>query len=97
MIDAVQQTARLLSPELYRRGRILLAPPSAHSSCWRVFGGGLSAEVHEHEEDDVCSYVLKGPDGKTLRQGVTDNLAAALRVATSLLYDLSDGEYQAVA
>lgn len=97
MIDTVQQTARLLSPELYRRGRILLAPPSAHSSCWRVFGGGLSAQVHEHENGEVCSYILKGPDGKILRQGATANLASALRVATNLLYDLSDGDYQAVA
>lgn len=97
MIDAVQQTARLLSPELYRRGRIMVAPPSAHSSCWRVFGGGLSAEVREHDAHEICSYILKGPDGKTLRQGATNSLASALRLATDLLYQLSERDYPAVA
>jgi hypothetical protein len=85
MMDAVQQAARLLSPALFRRGRIMVAPPSAHNSCWRVFGGSLSAEVCEHEAGVMCSFVLRGPDGKTLRQGVAGTLASALRRATDLL------------
>jgi len=96
-MDAVQQTARLLSPALFRHGRMLIAPPSQHNSCWRVFGGGLSAEVNAHDDVRVCSYALKGPDGKTLRQGVTSSLAAALRLATELLYLLCKGDYEAAA
>jgi hypothetical protein len=97
MMDAVQQAARLLSPALFRRGRIMVAPPSAHSSCWRVFGGGLSAEVCEHEAAVMCSFVLRGPDGKTLRQGVTGNLVSALHQATDLLCQLSEGDHEAAA
>ena len=96
-MDAVQQTARLLSPPLFRHGRMLIAPPSQHNSCWRVFGGGLTAEVNAHDDVRVCSYALKGPDGKTLRQGVTSSLAAALRLATELLYLLCKGDYEAAA
>lgn len=93
MIDAVQQTAQLLSPTLFVRGRIMIAPPSSHCSCWRVFGGGLSAEVREYNQNDgVCSYVLKGPDGKIVRQGATNTLVSALRVATDLLCQLSEGD-----
>ena len=94
-MDAVQQTARLLSPALFRRGRIIIAPPSAHSSAWRVFGGGLSAEVCPHEGGIVCSFVLRGPDGKTLRQGVAGNLASALHQATDLLCQLFEGNFEA--
>ena len=97
MMDAVQQTARLLSPALFQRGRIIVAPPSSHCSCWRVFGGGLSAEVSEHGQDGVSLYVLKGPDGKTLRQGATNTLASALAAAADLLYQLSEGDYEAAA
>ncbi len=97
MMDAVQQAARLLSPALFRRGRIMVAPPSAHSSCWRVFGGGLSAEVCEHEAGVMCSFVLRGPDGKTLRQGVAGTLASALRRATDLLCQLYQGDRDAAA
>jgi len=96
-MDAVQQTARLLSPALFRHGRILVAPPSQHHSCWRVFGGGLTAEVDEREDTNVFCYALKGPDGKTLRQGVASSLASALRLATELLYQLCEGDYQAAA
>ena len=96
-MDAVQQTARLLSPALFQRGRIMVAPPSEHSSCWRVFGGGLSAEVCEHEGAVVCSFVLRGPDGKTLRQGVAGNLASALHRATDLLCQLSERDHEAAA
>lgn len=93
MMDAVQQTAQLLSPTLFGRGRIMIAPPSSHCSCWRIFGGGLSAEVREHNQDDgVCSYVLKGPDGKVVRQGAMNSLASALRIATDLLWQLSEGD-----
>ena len=87
-MDAVQQTARLLSPTLFQHGRIIIAPPSAYSSCWRVFGGGVSAEVHQQESGIVCSFVLRGPDGKILRQGATRNLASALHQATDLLCQL---------
>jgi hypothetical protein len=97
MMDAVQQAARLLSPALFRRGRIMVAPPSAHSSCWRVFGGGLSAEVCEHEAAVMCSFVLRGPDGKTLRQGATGNLVSALHQATDFLCQLSEGDHEDAA
>ena len=96
-MDAVQQTARLLSPALFRHGRMLVAPPSQHNSCWRVFGGGLTAEVNAHDDVRVCSYALKGPDGKTLRQGLTSSLASALRLATELLYQFCEGDYEAAA
>lgn len=96
-MDTVQQAARLLSPALFGRGRIMVAPPSAHSSCWRIFGGGLSAEVCEHEGAVVCSFVLRGPDGKTLRQGVAGTLASALHRATDLLCQLSEGDHEAAA
>lgn len=96
-MDAVQQTAHLLSSALVRHGRILVAPPSQHNSCWRVFGGGLTAEVSEHQDTRVCSYALKGPNGKTLRQGVASSLASSLRLATELLYQLCEGDYQAAA
>ncbi len=96
-MDAVQQAARLLSPTLFRQGRIMVAPPSSHTSCWRVFGGSLTAEVCEHEGAVVCSFVLRGPDGKTLRQGVAGNLAAALHRATDLLCQLYQGDHEAAA
>ncbi|HKU21852.1 MAG TPA: hypothetical protein VJQ50_12615 [Terriglobales bacterium] len=96
-MDAVQQTARLLSPALFRHGRILVAPPSRHNCCWRVFGGGLTGEVIAHDDVRVCSYTLKGPDGKILRQGVTSSLASALRLATELLCQLCKDDYEAAA
>ena len=91
MMDAVQQTALLLSPTLFRRGRIMIAPPSAHSSCWRVFAGGLTAEVRERRELGVCSLTLRGPDEKILRQAVTGNLPSALRLAVELLRQFCEG------
>ncbi|HKW27589.1 MAG TPA: hypothetical protein VJN48_17515 [Terriglobales bacterium] len=97
MMDAVQQTARLLSSTLFRRGRIMIAPPSAYSTSWRVFGGGLSVEVCEHEGGGLCSFVLRGPDGKTLRQGVAADLASALPRATDLLCQLYEGDHEAAA
>lgn len=97
MMDPVQQTARLLSPALLRRGRILIAPPSHHASCWRVFGGGLTAEVGEHRTVGVCTYVLRGPDGKLLRQGITGNLDSALRLAVGLVRQFCHGDVQAAA
>jgi|GEM_PF-2444387 hypothetical protein len=96
-MDAVQQTARLLSPALFRHGRILIAPPSQHNSGWRIFGGGLTAEVSQHPDPSVCSYAVKGPDGKIVRQGITRGLASALRLATELLYQLCKGDYEAAA
>jgi hypothetical protein len=97
MMDTVQQTARLLAPALSRRGRIMIAPPSAHSSSWRVFGGGLTAEVRERRELGICSLVLRGPDEKTLHQGVTGNLPSALRLAVELLYQLCAGGGEAAS
>ena len=91
MMDAVQQTALLLSPTLFRRGRIMIAPPSVHNSCWRVFAGGLTAEVREQRELGVCSLALRGPDEKVLREGVTGNLPSALRLAVDLLHQLCEG------
>lgn len=96
-MDVVQQTARLLSPALFGRGRILVAPPSAHTSCWRVFGGGLTAEIREHGNAGLCSYTLKGPDGKILRQGVAFELPSGLQQATELLTDLCNGNYEIAA
>lgn len=96
-MDAVRQTARLLSPALFRRGRIMIAPPSAHNSCWRVFGGGLTAEVRILGDDGVCSYVLQGPDGKTLRQGATSSLASALRLGADLICQLYRGDCETAA
>lgn len=96
-MDAVQQTARLLSPALFRRGRILIAPPSQLASCWRVFGGGLTAEVTEHTSLGVCSYILRGPDGKALRQGATGDLDAALRLAVQLVHQFSSDDTRAAA
>ena len=97
MIDAVQETARLLSPALFRRGRIMIAPPSVHNSCWRVFCRGLTAEVRILGDDGVCSYVLQGPDGKTLRQGATGSLASALRLGAELICQLYEGNSETAA
>lgn len=96
MTDTVQKTANLVSSALFGR-RILIAPPSAHTRCWRIFAGGLSAEVRAHAEVCVCSYALKGPDGKTLRQGVARDLLSALRRAMSLLHDLSAANHRLAA
>ena len=96
-MDVVQQTAHLLSPALLGRGRILVAPPSQQSQCWRIFGGGLTAEVHEHGDTGLCSYALKGPDGKVLRQGIAFDLSSGLQQATELLHDLCDGNYEVAA
>ena len=96
-MDVVQQTARLLSPALFGRRRILVALPSRHTPCWRIFGGGLSAEVREHGDAGLCSYTLKGPDGKVLRQGVAFELSSGLQQATDLLHELCDGEYPVAA
>jgi hypothetical protein len=96
-MDAVQQTARLLSPALFRRGRILIAPPSPLATCWRVFGGGLTAEVTDHPSLGVCSYVLRGPDGKALRHGATGDLHAALRLALEVIHQFSRDDTPAAA
>ncbi|HSB76211.1 MAG TPA: hypothetical protein VLC12_11205 [Terriglobales bacterium] len=96
-MDVVQQTARLLSPALFGRGRILVAPPSAQTPCWRVFGGGLTAEVREHGNEGLCSFTLKGPDGKILRQGVAFELTSGLQQAAELLQELSNGDYEIAA
>jgi hypothetical protein len=96
-MDPAQEAARLLSPALFQRGRFMIAPPSVHSSCWRVFGGGLSAEVRQHTGAGICSYVLKGPDGKTLRQGVASHLESGLWEAMDSLQQLCDGDFPAAA
>lgn len=96
-MDVVQQTARLLSPALFGRKRILVAPPSQHTPCWRIFGGGLTAEVWEHGSAGLCSYTLKGPDGKILRQGVAFELSSGLQQATELLHELSNGNCELAA
>jgi tRNA G37 N-methylase TrmD len=62
-----------------------------------VFGGGLIAEICEHERGGLCSFVLRGPDGKTLRQGVAADLASALPQATELLCQLYEGGDEAAA
>ena len=95
MSDTVQKTARLIAAALSRYGRMVIAPPSAVASCWRVFAVGLSAEVREHREVGFCSYALKGPDGKILRQGVAPDLFSGLRQAAELLHQLSN--HQAAA
>jgi hypothetical protein len=76
---------------------MIIAPPSAQASCWRLFGGGLSAEVHEHEGVGVCSYKVQGPDGKTLRQGVAPDLLAGLRGAMELMGRISNPGQKAAA
>jgi hypothetical protein len=96
-MDVVQQTARLLSPALFGRRRIMVAPPSQHTPCWRIFGGGLIAEVREHGDAGLCSYTLKGPDGKILRQGVAFELTSGLQQATQLLDELCSGNYDVAA
>ena len=96
-MDVVQQTARLLSPALFGRQRILVAPPSQHTPCWRVFSGGLTAEVREHGNAGLCSFTLKGPDGKILRQGVAFELSSGLQQATELLRELCNGDCELAA
>ena len=97
MTDAVQQIAYILSAAAFNQGRVLLAPPSRHSPSWRVFGGGLTGEVRQHGDAQVCSYFLRGPDGKMLRQGVTRNLRTALRTTLDLVHQLSSQDHQAAA
>lgn len=87
----------MLSAALLRHGRVIIAPPSQHSSSWRIFGGALMAEVNQQEGMRLCVYAVKGPDGKTLRQGVTSSLASALRLAAELLCQLRAGDYRTAA
>ena len=76
------KVARLLSPAL--PGRMMIAPPSVTNPAWMLFDGPIDAIIRQYD-GGVCTYVVRGPDGKALRHGVAGELAAALHNAVKLV------------